>query len=332
MNLRRDIQRHNQAGNFITFPDDRIVTVDEALRESGSNWRVTEQMVGYSTIPYDAEGQGHDHRWSIAPKHKALIREDTGDMLGMVGVGYGVLQNEPAFDFLRPFVESGRARIIKAGYTGQGERVVIEAVVLDADGQVQRVPVDASGRDTIENRLISYNSHDGGSSVTVGLAPYRLICINGLMVLVPEYSAIMKMRHTSTLEKRVKRFQEFLLKADASFGNLMETYRVMAKTRMSLQDFEVYAKQTLGWNEKKAEESKLEEPRAMNTLRRLFQNGRGQELPTGNGTLFGAFNAFTEWVEHERGQDENRYEASNFGAGAQVRNVAFKNALSLIEA
>jgi phage/plasmid-like protein (TIGR03299 family) len=325
--IRRTIAGHARGGNFTRFDDNEIVSVEEALVRSGCNWDVEERVVGFSTADFNAKGL-QDHHWSTAPKHKALIRQDTGAMLGLVGKGYGVLNNSKAFDFLSPWIQEGKARIRKAGFTGDGQRVVLEALILDSNGQPQRVPVDAEGRDTVENRLIVYNSHDGGSSVTAGLAPYRLICSNGMMILVPEFSAIVKMRHTSSLEMRLAKFQRFLTDADRSFDELLNVFRVMADKRMSMEQFETYAKQVLNWTDAKAAESKLDEPRAMDKLRSLFVNGKGSKMSTANFTTFGAYNAFTAWLSHERGKDSTRYEMSNFGSGPKVRTDAFKAALS----
>jgi phage/plasmid-like protein (TIGR03299 family) len=316
--MSHDIPRR-QAG-LTTFPDDTRYLAREALQVSGANWRVIEKHAGYTDTDRESP-VGGDSRWTVDEDFKALIREDTGKRLGFVGSGYGVLQNDVAFDFLDPFIENGTARIDKAGCLDGGKRVILEAVVLDPETGLVRTN-DVGHRDAIEERLIMWNSHDGGSSVTTGILPYRRICTNGLMVIDRKHQSVVRMRHTGSLEARVKQFQQFLLDAEHKFGGLIEVFRGMSQKTMTMEQFEQYAKTVLGWKDE--DEHKIQEPRALSDLRVLFARGPGVgEFEGTRGTVWAGYNAFTRWIDHERGKEEKRYEASRFGSGVPIRNRAF---------
>src|SRR5690606_10854332 len=63
----------------------------------------------------------------------------------------------------------------------------------------------------------------------------------------------------------------------------------------------------------------------------LFEGGRGAELS--RGTLWGAYNAVTEYITHERGRsDDARVESAWFGEGARLARRALDVALEFARA
>src|SRR5579863_8351360 len=56
------------------------------------------------------------------PQRKAVVRSDTGDVLGVVGNSYVPVQNYQAFGFLDAIVADGGLRYHTAGALGKGER------------------------------------------------------------------------------------------------------------------------------------------------------------------------------------------------------------------
>jgi len=66
-------------------------------------------------------------------------------------------------------------------------------------------------------------------------------------------------------------------------------------------------------------------------LQELFEDGRGANLPKVRGTLWGAYNAITEFVDHTRGRtEETRLEAAWFGAGKVTKEKAHEVAVSFL--
>ena len=71
----------------------------------------------------------------------------------------------------------------------------------------------------------------------------------------------------------------------------------------------------------------------------LYHGGRGSDLVTARGTAWGAFNAVSEYIEHERPVrgvhadywiTDSRLASSFFGNGAKLESKAWNKALSLV--
>ena len=70
-------------------------------------------------------------------------------------------------------------------------------------------------------------------------------------------------------------------------------------------------------------------PRCWDDLQRLFESGQGAEHH--RGTVWGAYNAVTEWVDHERGRSEDtRLASSWWGEGSKIRERASGAAAKLV--
>jgi hypothetical protein len=59
----------------------------------------------------------------------------------------------------------------------------------------------------------------------------------------------------------------------------------------------------------------------------LVENGRGTDIKGVRGTLWGTYNAITEYVDHHktpRSGDEGRVQYIGFGTGKMVKDAALK--------
>ena len=77
-------------------------------------------------------------------------------------------------------------------------------------------------------------------------------------------------------------------------------------------------------------EGTLEKSKVYATVKSLYESGTGQDIPGVRGTLWAAYNAVTEFVDHERGGDDNRLSSSWFGGGNDLRSKAFKQAVKML--
>jgi hypothetical protein len=60
----------------------------------------------------------------------------------------------------------------------------------------------ADGEDILPLLLLR-NGHDGGLAVTVSVAPFRLACLNGMLVPVEGAARTWEARHTASLATRL---------------------------------------------------------------------------------------------------------------------------------
>ncbi len=68
----------------------------------------------------------------------------------------------------------------------------------------------------------------------------------------------------------------------------------------------------------------------MDDIKRLFESGRGNDLPSIKGTYWAAYNAVTEYLQYESGRtDDSRLNSLWFGPNAVKNKTALKEALKL---
>src|SRR3954452_704151 len=166
------------------------------------------------------------------PKHVANVRSDTGAVVGVVGESYEPLQNRAAFAFCDAITDSGRAHWIGAGETRGGARVHA-AVRLDREVRIG----GAEGEEVLP-LLCFRNGHDGGLAVTVSVAPFRLACLNGMLLPLDGAQRTWKARHTAHVEAKLADARRTLGIAWRYYDELEEIGGRLISERMDAAAFE----------------------------------------------------------------------------------------------
>jgi phage/plasmid-like protein (TIGR03299 family) len=290
-------------------------TVADAIKEAGLDWKV-------KTVPlFTATGQEVPAR--------ATMRETDSRVLGVVGTHYTVLQNEKAFDFFNPFVESGLVSLETAGSLRDGERIWVLARINEGGSDTEIVKGDA-----VRKFLMLSNSHDGTTAVRVGFTPVRIVCANTLAAAhVDGSSALIRLRHGRSVATNLDSLRETINIANRTFEATAEQFRALATKQINAKDLNAYVKRVLGHG---ATDDKDLSTRAQNQIAdvvTLFAHGRGDAMPGVAGTLWAAYNAVTEYLTHAAGADaDKRYSSLWFGANAKRNSDALSEALALLAA
>ncbi|HEV7281406.1 MAG TPA: DUF932 domain-containing protein [Pirellulaceae bacterium] len=294
---------------------DEPATAEEAIDAAGLGFRVAVRPLETS------DG-------SPVAMRKATVRTDSAEVLGVVGNTYRPVQNRECFGFLDSVVADRRLRYHTAGALGKGERVWMLAKLPD------EICVRGS-EDVTEQYLLLSNSHDGSSSLRVFFTPIRVVCANTLVLAERQSRGHgVSIVHRGDLASKVAEAQEVLCFAKRFYDDLAERIDCLARyypTTGQLQEFfrQLYPDQEDSANS-----------RAKNIrgeLMRLFEEGRGQDIPATRRTSWSAFNAVTEYVDHHRStrgrsdieRAENRLNSAWFGSGAAKKAEAWELALSL---
>src|ERR1700752_4813994 len=152
--------------------DEYPKSIDEALDKAGLGWKVTHGDVLVVKAPEWTDDFGTKHPAALIPAtgFKANLREDTGEVLGIVSDEYEVVDNRDAFRFLDALIAS-EMHFETAGSLWGGRRVWVLA----------RLPeyVELGGGLSATYGYAA-NSHDGTMGLTAAVTPIRIVCANTL--------------------------------------------------------------------------------------------------------------------------------------------------------
>ena len=286
-------------------------TAEEAIRAAGLNWRVEKQ-------PIFTPGRGTDDLKEI-PGFSAVVRRDKKRVLGIVGKNWQPLQNRDAFKFFNPFIEAKVAEYHTAGSLKDGQYVWVLAKLKSDPMQVVR-------GDDVEKYLLLSNSHDGKAAVNVRFTPVRVVCWNTLgMAESDDASPFLRIRHAGNIRQTMARVQEVVDVTNRTFESTLEQYRFLASRQVG--NIHRYVLDVL-----QVPDDAEKPPRALNNIVELFEGGRGQDNPKVRGTLWGAYNSITEWVDHHRGRDGTRLHTAWYGEGRRIKQRALSVATEMSRA
>ena len=295
-------------GNRVT----ESLSVAEAIKQAGLDW-----MVRKEEVILKSDGR--------AVPVMATVRESDNEILGVVGPRYHVLQNDQAFNFFDQFVENKMVSLETAGSLDTGKKVwVLARISGDSD-------ISIVGDDVIRKFILLSNSHDGTMAVRVGFTPIRVVCANTLsMAHSNGESQLIRLRHSRDVVQNLDGIKEIMNLANQSFEATAEQFRRLAQKQISVQDLKNYVKVCLGQEFVNDEDLSTRATNQIADVIRLFENGRGTELPGVKGTVWAAYNAVTEFFTHEVSKDaDKRYTSLWFGQNGNRNTTALNNALKL---
>jgi phage/plasmid-like protein (TIGR03299 family) len=281
-------------------------TTTEAIAQAGLDWRVLEE-------PICRQENMHTH----PALYKQLWRDRDRQLLGTVSYDYTPLQNEEAFRWFDPLLEKGGVELEAAGSLKQGKRVWILA-------RIQEVEAEITPGDWVRPYLLLHNSHDGSTSVWLQFTPIRVVCWNTLNgATVSRFGDLWNRKaiclpHSLNLSAQLEQTRDILDLTRREFQFSVSEYRAMASKEMTQDLLNAYFSQVLGSRSPAYDWSRLLEN---------FERGIGNR----GKTLWDAYNAVTEWIDHQRGEvAADRLEASWFGVGTHIRTQAHRVAIELL--
>lgn len=257
----------------------------EAIRAARLDWRVRKAPL----LAADPAGN------IPVPNKYAIVREDRRTVLGVVSDEYQPLQNEEAFDFFDDIIDMGAAQYETAGALGNGERIWI-LVKLNSE------PMLIAGSDTVHKYLLLVNSHDASSSVHIRFTPVRVVCQNTLIVALRQGTRLQAIAHRRGLHQRMARAKQLLEEILSTYRDIERHLQLMAKVKVDQKRLQEYLEAVFPMptsaHGKDKEELRKQVLSRRNEAVHLFTYGTGNEHPSVEGTLWAAYNAVTELVDH----------------------------------
>jgi phage/plasmid-like protein (TIGR03299 family) len=292
------------------FAAGTVLSSEQAMTAAGLDWQAELQPLFL--------GDG-----AAAEMARAVVRNTDKRILGVVGTDFTPLQNFEAFEKFDPLVQSGQLSYEAAGSLKDGSIVWVLATLSDGTVDVQR-------GDAIKTHALLAHGHDGSMSVKVGFTETRVVCWNTLMAAFnADGKSLLSVKHTSGVKLNLERAFEVL---DMQRGKLKanaEKYRFLASKKCDDTNLVRYVREVLKPGSADVDPKKMP-VRNVPEIVENFESGRGAELS--RGTMWGAYNAVTEHVTHQRGHNQGSRQLSNwFGDGAKLAQRALDVAVAFAE-
>jgi phage/plasmid-like protein (TIGR03299 family) len=279
-----------------------------ALKQGGLDFTV--EKVGTQTV----DGQPIPNRF-------ALRRTDTKDILGSVTDFYKPLQNREAFSFFDGVFGKDKARYEVAGVLGKGEKVWLLA----------QLPGEFSvtGHDVVGKWLLLTNGHDANEPIRAKFTPIRVVCQNTLNAALRTTDSEIRIQHIGNVPEKLEIAGKLLKQAGVYFDDIQTVFRGFAKHQIKAKALRNYVVRVIGGDEAGEEDLSAPARKTISRIEELHETGRGSDLKGVRGTLWAAYNAVTEYVDHDRTTKDTGLGYMALGKGSELKQRAFTVAQEL---
>lgn len=313
-------------------------TPAEALQIARLGWHVERAPVKCERVVLGVDADGNptsERRETVIPSHVANVRQDTGEILGVVGADYSILQNCDLAGLVQRAGQGARVTIESAGSLRAGRDVFFLA-------HLGSFTIGKADRSHLYALLA--NSHDGSRALTVLPTSVRVVCANTLRAALSSGESsrqTINLRHTKNLDDRLPDVVAALKGASALAHREEEKARALAARSLTIAELGEYFARTYvamyGPVPKvTAASTKGEKTRATRAAETVEAWGR-RALAESNVLDVGpsawlAMNAVTGWADHDRPirGDTDRNYTNLFGSAAAAKATAVETALALV--
>jgi len=259
--------------------------------------------------------------YQVLTDWKAIIRTDNMQTIGVVGKDFTTVQPHDAFQFVDTLIESHGAHYVSAGMLGNGERMWVLARIPAADIEV--TPGDVS-----ETYMLFAQGFDGSLSVLSKVTSTRVVCQNTLFAAIADKNFSLKLRHTKTVNDRLKSAEKLLSGVSQTAHQLEEKLRKLAARRLTRETMTSIMDRLFP---KPADEKQPSTRREniVSDVMSVYESNDKNAFPVQRGTAYNLLNAITDYTDHLRssrsngnGADWHRAESAMFGSGANLKQQA----------
>jgi phage/plasmid-like protein (TIGR03299 family) len=290
---------------------------EEALRIAKLDWTVVREPLflasGKRAVVSGAVSSSNDGQYA------AIVREDTQDILGVVGPKYFPLQNSDMGKLFDPLIADGIVNIETCGSLFNGRRVWMLGAFASQSLTIEK-------DDEVKKYLLLAHGHDGSLAVRFGFTPIRVVCHNTMSMAVQNgKSGLVRCLHTSSLEDNLRILRDSIVEAEQQFELTAEQFRLLASRGVSRLDLRNYARLVVDAPEDDGKWTAAQKDKIGRIVGAACE-GRGN---TGR-TWWHAYNGVTEYLTWQAGRKkDNRLDSVWFGANANLNTQALELALVL---
>lgn len=304
-------------------------TTEEAIRLMNADWEVKKREL--RTV----DGEGND---VVVKGFKALVRETDNKVFDVVSDKYQPVQNKEAFSFFNNVIAARYAKLETGAMLHGGRQLFLTARMGES--------FDVAKGDEISQFILLSLGHDRSRSVRWMFTPVRVVCANTLSLAhTSERQFEGTIRHVGDVSAKLKIASGMMTQVAAASMMAKDIFRKMAAkpiTQIGAIKFfeEIFPD---------PEDSDSDAAQKKRTLCfELFETGLGADIPGVRGTVWGAYNAVTEAVDHRLGRSaaavaddliasafktgkvqETRANSVLFGDGSLIKKRAMSTAMAM---
>jgi phage/plasmid-like protein (TIGR03299 family) len=221
-----------------------------------------------------------------------IVREDTDDVLGVVGDIYTAVQNADAYEMLSELIGLGMV-CESAGTMNGGSKVFVTAEIPEP------VVIDPNGiADQVRQFLAIMNSHDGKGQVMGVVTPWRVLCGNTHRFAIRDAVASFKIRHTKNAMNKMAQAREALGHTVEYFAHFAAEETSLVQATFSHDELDALIKDV--WELKPGKDgqpSKRAVTISTNRTEKIHELFDAESNRVGR-NAFAAENAITGYVDH----------------------------------
>ncbi len=313
---------------------DGDMSPDQMLKAAQIDWTVSKRPAYTVDKPdcwniVDPTGEAGFLR---CPDNYFLVRDSDNKILSPCGEGYVPFQNSEVMDFFKKFTEAGSMTMETAGSLKDGKDIWGLAKLKDEFA--------LAGGDEVGGYLLLNNSHQVGKAMTVMFTPIRVVCNNTLTMALNAEGSRFRVLHLQMFDEEIHKAAEEALGIS---GHQMQNFKEQSEFLASktAKDFDVsnFIAELLQPN-LLIERAKAPNPDALPPLHQEFartaelvheavETSPGASLSSARGTWWGAVNAVTYVVDHQKKSlaEGNALHSAWFGSGANTKRKALTKAI-----
>lgn len=287
---------------------DHAPTTEEAILAAKLDWEV-KKVPNYVHV---------DGRY-IETESRSIVRmsERGPIILGTVSDRYEPVQNREAFTVFDRLMQESGYTYETAGAVKNGRKVWILARA--AEGA--RV-----GDDDIRQYVAIITSHDGTMNLRLLPTAVRIVCNNTLTwALQRGEEEGFTLRHTPSIHEKLDIAAKLLAATQMSFAQAVQVFSHMQDTRIEPAEAIRYWERVIPSLRRRGDSNSWR--LAFDNIANAFLYGRGNK----GETLWHAYNAMTEWVDHIRNTAGHRIlDYAVFGEGGRIKRDGIAHAREII--
>lgn len=304
-------------------------SVPEALKVAKLEWTVEVAEIE-ATLATGAKIGGGDHR--------VVVRSDTQEIFAACKHGYTPIQNQDVADLAFEISQQSDHAVETAGSIRGGRKMWF---LLDIG------TIAVANDDIVKPYLFICAGHDLSMRLTIGAIATRVVCANTVAMGLSEMNAdtCVRIKHTASSATRLAMVKDWLAKPKAAVKAYGEQAIRMAEAGVTDAQLQAYftsvwqrANGTLTANDVQDPKSRRSQKYA-NEVGQWLANFRDDARQTGvstKGTVWSAYNAITQYANHERtvrseaSDASRRVEGVLFGTAGDLNKAAYEAASALV--